>query len=531
MNSITSIIKRYPQATFWLIALGGARLPKSEAISTPSSSVRWMKLHPPGRYGISISARRSLSAIEKQRGGAIMSWKTCIRTIILALALLAVAGCGQIGLGATPQSTQQQEMEAFVQAHLATGKFTGAVLVARGDEVLFQGGYGMANLELDVPNTPESVFRLGSLTKQFTAAAILQLQDQGRLSVNDTLDRYLPDAPHAGEVTLAQLLSHSSGMPDSLASPSLELRQPHTPDELIGQAAGQPLEFTPGSQYHYCNVCYLMLGRIVEKVSGQSYADYLAEHIFRPAGMTATGIDEPGLIVPHRAAGYTWDGQTYRNAEFVDMSNVGGAGILVSTVGDMYKWDRALYTDAIISPAAREAYFTPRVSIGEGKSYAFGWRIVDTPEHTLAEHSGKSNGFVTFAIRDPATQLYVIVLSNIENLAAQEVAQGLATIAYGEPYDTPGQPPAVEVAPAVLQKYAGSYQVSADTTVTITAEAGHLFAEVPGQPKFELFPTSETDFFAKIADIKLHFEAGADGAVTELVIHEGGQEIHAAKVN
>jgi len=534
MNPITSFIKRYPQAVFWGIALGGARPPKSEAISTRSSTSRWTTHHPPGGYGISISARRSLSAIEKQRGGAIMSWKTCIRTVIMALALLAVAGCGQIGLGATPQPTQQQEMEAFVQAHLATGNFMGAVLVARGDEVLFQGGYGKADLELDVPNTPESVFRIGSLTKQFTAAAILQLQDQGRLNVNDTVDRYLPDFPHGSEITVHQLLNHSSGIPDSLASYGAEWRQAHTPDEMIGQAAGQPLEFTPGGQYKYCNICYVMLGCIVEKVSGQSYAEYMAEHIFQPAGMTATGIDEAGPVVPHRAAGYTWDGQTYRNAEFVDMSNVGGAGILNSTVGDMYKWDRALYTDAVLSAAAREAYFAPSVSMGEGTSSAYGWRIMDTPEHTLAVHGGEVNGFVTFVIRDPATQLYVIVLSNVENPAVQDVAQGLAAIAYGEPYDMPGQPPAVEaveVDPAVLQKYAGSYQVSADITFTITAEAGHLFAEVPNQPKFEIFPTSETEFFAKIADIKLHFEVGADGAVTELVIHEGGQEIHAAKVN
>ena len=467
-----------------------------------------------------------------------MSWKTRIRTVILAVALLAVTGCGQIGLGATPQPTQQQEMEAFVQAHLATGKFMGAVLVARGDEVLFQGGYGKANLELDVANTPETVFRLGSLTKQFTAAAILQLQDQGRLNVNDTLDKYLPDAPHAGEVTLSQLLSHSSGIPDppelAEGSSGSDLRQAHTADEMISRVVGQPLEFTPGSQYKYCNVCYMILGRVIEEMSGQSYADYLTQHIFQPADMTATGIDDAGHVLPHRASGYTWNGETYSNSEFVDLSNVGAAGILVSTVGDMYKWDRALYSDKLLSTAAREAFFTPRVSRGDGTSYAFGWVIVATPEHTLAEHSAGVNGFVTFAIRDPATQLYVIVLSNIEDPAAQEVAQGLAAIAYGEPYDTPGQPPAVEaveVDPAALQKYAGSYQVSADMTVTITAEAGHLFTEVPNQPKFEIFPTSETDFFVKNAGIKLHFDVGADGAVTELVIHEGGQEIHAAKVN
>jgi CubicO group peptidase (beta-lactamase class C family) len=475
-----------------------------------------------------------------------MTWKTYIRTVILILALLAVAGCGQIGLGVNPNPTQQKEMEAFVQAHLATGKFMGAVLVARGDEVLLQEGYGKANLELDVPNSPETAFRLGSLTKQFTAAAILQLQDQGRLNVNDTLDKYLPDAPHAGEVTLSQLLSHSSGIPDppelAEGSNGSGLRLAHTVDEMISRVMGQPLEFTPGSQYKYCNICYMILGRVIEEVSGQSYADYLAQHIFQPAGMTATGIDEASRVLPHRASGYTWNGETYSNSEFVDLSNVGAAGVLYSTVGDMYKWDRALYSDKLLSTAAREAFFTPRISKGDGSSYAYGWAIKETPGHTLAEHSGGVNGFVTFVIRDPATELYVVVLSNVENPAALDVAQGLAAMAYGEPYDMPGQPPvaqvdtsgqppAVQVDPAVLEKYAGSYQVKPDLVVAITAEAGKLFADVPSQPKFELFPTSETDFYAQAGDIKLHFEVGADGAVTEIVINEGGQEIHAAKVN
>jgi CubicO group peptidase (beta-lactamase class C family) len=452
-----------------------------------------------------------------------------------ALVMLMVAGCGQIGPGATPERTTEQKMEEFLQAHLASGKFMGAVLVARGDEVLHQRGYGMANLELNVPNSPETEFRLGSLTKQFTAAAILQLQDQGRLNVNDTLDKYLPDAPHAGEVTLSQLLSHSSGIPDppelAEGSNGSGLRLAHTTDEMISQIVGQPLEFTPGSQYMYCNICYMILGRVIEEVSGQSYADYLSEHIFRPAGMTATGIDEAGRLLPHRASGYTWNGETYSNSEFVDLSNVGAAGVLYSTVGDMYKWDRALYSDKLLSPVAREAFFTPRISKGDGSNYAYGWVIKETPEHTLAEHSGGVNGFVTFVIRDPATALYVVVLSNVEDVVTLDVAQGLAAIVYGDPYDISGQASVVKVDPAILQKYAGSYQIEPDLVVAITAEAGQLFADVPGQAKFEIFPTSETEFFAKIADIKLHFEVGEDGAVTELVIHEGGREMHAPRVS
>jgi CubicO group peptidase (beta-lactamase class C family) len=460
-----------------------------------------------------------------------LSWKTCIRTVILALTLLAVAGCGQIGLGATPQPTHQQEMEAFVQAHLATGKFMGAVLVARGDEVLFQNGYGKANLELDVPITPETVFRLGSLTKQFTAAAILQLQEDGLLDINDTVDRYLPGYPHGDEITISQLLNHTSGIPDyeSLES-TMVFRNAVSLDALMAKFSDLPFDFTPGSQFKYSSSGYVILTAIIEKVSGQGYADYLAEHIFQPLGMEATRYDNADTVLPGRASGYIWDDDAYHNAEFFDMSNVVGAGGLVSTVGDMYKWDRALYTDALLSPAAREAFFTPTVSMGDGMSYAYGWFIKETPEHTQALHSGGINGFVTFVIRDAATQLYVVALSNVEHGAAEYVAQGLAAIAYGEAYAMPGQSPVVEVDPAVLQKYAGSYQFSTDITFIITAEAGHLFGQVPGQQKFEIFPSSETDFFAKIADIKLQFDVGADGEVTELVIHEGGQETHATKV-
>ena len=460
------------------------------------------------------------------------SWKTCIRTVIPTLAWLVVAGCGQIGLGAAPQPTQQQEMETFVQAHLATGNFMGAVLVARGDEVLFQDGYGMADLELDVPNTTEFVFRLGSLTKQFTAAAILQLQEQGLLDINDTVDRYLPGYPHGDEITIYQLLNHTSGIPDyEYLESTLAYRNAVSLDALMAKFSGLPFDFTPGSQFKYSSSGYVILTAIIEKVSGQSYPDYLVEHIFQPLGMETTRYDNADTVLPGRASGYTWDGDAYHNAEFFDMSNAAGAGGLVSTVGDMYKWDRALYTDALLSPAVREAFFTPTVSTGDGLSYAYGWFIRETPEHTQALHSGGINGFVTFVVRDAATQLYVVVLSNVEHGAAEDVAQGLAAIAYGEPYDMPGQSPVVEVDPAVLQKYAGSYQVSADLTFTITAEAGHLFGQSPGGPKFEIFPTSETDFFAKIADIKLHFEVGADGAVTELVIHDGSKEYHATKLD
>jgi CubicO group peptidase (beta-lactamase class C family) len=463
--------------------------------------------------------------------------RTCLLAAVLFLVLLLEVGC-TLANQEEPEPaelTTEQEMDAFVQSHLATGQFMGAVLAAHGDEVLLSKGYGMANLEQETPNSPETVFRLGSLAKQFTAAAILQLQDQGLLNVEDQVSRYLPDFPHGDEITLHQLLNHSSGVPDppelsEQASPGPVLRQAASLDELIGRVAGQPLQFEPGSQYQYCNICYVMLGRIIEKVSGQSYADYLTEHIFQPLAMTATAYDEAVRIVPHRAAGYTWDGSDYHNSDFIDTSNVVGAGGLLSTVLDMYKWDRALYTDTVLSAEARQAFFTPSVSIEPGQSYAYGWRILETPEHTLALHSGGDIGFVTFVIRDPAEEQYVLALSNVENPDAISVAQGLAAIAYGEPYGLLQQRTAVELDPAIYEKYVGVYQLPSDIMITVSTQDGHLFVQTGDNPEFEIYPESETDFFATVVDLQLRFQVDADGTVTGMNISESGQELQAEKV-
>jgi CubicO group peptidase (beta-lactamase class C family) len=458
------------------------------------------------------------------------------RVTTVTLALLVSAGCGLMrqGNAATPNQVTDKEMETFLQAHLATGEFMGSVLVARGDEVLHSGGYGMANLEHDVPNTPETVFRLASLTKQFTAAAILQLLEQGLLDINDPVDRHLPDYPHGGEITIYQLLNHTSGVPDyEFLEPSMAFRNAVSLDELMAKFSSLPLDFPPGSQFKYSNSGYVVLAAIIEKVSGKGYVDYLSEHIFQPLGMETTRYDSADVVLPDRATGYTWDNVAYQNAEFFDMSNVAGAGDLVSTVLDMYKWDRALFSEDVLSDSSRQAFFTPTATMEEGIGYTYGGAVLEISGRNYTLFSGDINGFFATALRYPEEEIYVIVLSNLRNPSVQAVALGLAAIALDDPYEIPGQHIVVDVDPAIYEKYVGRYQVAPDEVVTIITENSHLFVQVPNQPKFEILPESETDFFAEIGgtNIELHFQVTEDGAVTGMIVLSGGQEVHAEKIN
>jgi CubicO group peptidase (beta-lactamase class C family) len=252
--------------------------------------------------------------------------------------------------------------------------------------------------------------------------------------------------------------------------------------------------------------------------------------------MDATGYEDSSIIVQHRAAGYTWDGAAYHNAEFIDMSNPAGAGGLLATVGDMHRWDRALYSDAVLSAAARKVYFTPTADMGQGARYAYGWAVMERDGRQFELHGGGINGFNTFVLRDPAEELYIVVLSNVESAPTQAVAQGLMAIALGQPYELPGQRRAANVAadldPGVFEKYVGRYQVTGEVELDVTTEGGRLYVQASNAPRIEMQPESETQFYAQVngMDVRVRFEVGADGATTGLVIVQGGQESPAKKV-
>ena len=234
-----------------------------------------------------------------------------------------------------------QVVQSFVADH-----FMGSVLVARGDKVLFSKGYGFANLEWDIPNTPDTKFRVGSITKQFTAVLILKLEEQGRLSVSDPVKKYIADAPAAWDkITLFHLLTHTSGLPDFTDLPDYPKLQtlPTTATQIMERFRDKPLEFQPGEKWKYCNSGYLMLTAVVEKVAGVSYEKFLQDQILTPVGLKDTGYDSASHVIHHRATGYLLNADNQiETSRFVDMTVPQGAGAIYSTTEDLLKWELAM---------------------------------------------------------------------------------------------------------------------------------------------------------------------------------------------
>ena len=261
--------------------------------------------------------------------------------------------------------------EALIEPILKADQFSGTVLVAKNGVPVFRKAYGLANREWDVPNTPDTKFRIGSNTKQFTATAILQLADSGKLSIDDPVSKYYSDAPAAWKgITIRHLLTHTSGIPSYTAIPhffSGDARLDRTPEEIIKLTQDKPLEFEPGSKFAYDNSGYIILGYIVEKVSGEHYADYVQHHIFDPLGMTSTGYDVSETIIPKRASGYDWKKTKFINTPYLSMTEPYSAGSLYSTVDDMLIWDQALYSGKPLSPRSLQEMFTDY-----GHGYGFG---------------------------------------------------------------------------------------------------------------------------------------------------------------
>lgn len=570
---------------------------------------------------------------------------------MLAFALLGVIAF-HVSVSAQDKARKIDELLSIYHTYQ---EFNGSALVAENGKVVYKKGFGLANMEWNIPNEADTKFRLGSITKQFTATLILQLAEQGKLKldgkISDYLDGYRKDT--GSKVTIHNLLTHTSGIPNYTAQPGFfegVSRNPYAVDAFVAKYASGDLEFEPGTKFNYSNSGYFLLGAIIEKVSGKPYEMVLKENIFDPLGMKNTGYDHYDAIISKRANGYVKTPRGYQNAPYLDMSIPYAAGSLYSTVEDMFLWDQGLYGEKVLSAKSKELMFTPNLS-----NYGYGFAIRKAtlgPDKKvivpIIEHNGGINGFNTTIVRLVGSKSLVVLLDNTsQGRYLDRIAEGITNILYDQPYETARRSIAealfdtikgkgavaavsqyrdlkarnsteydfgeqelntlgyqllqtgkkqeaieilklnVEAYPQsfntydslgeaymrngdkelaitnykkslelnpqnagataalaslanerkeaivdarIFEAYVGQYELAPNFLLTITSEDGKLMGAATAQPKAQLFPTSETEFFLKVVDAQITFFRNERGEVTQLILHQNGRNMPAKKV-
>jgi CubicO group peptidase (beta-lactamase class C family) len=432
---------------------------------------------------------------------------------------------------ACPVFTQTipETIDELLKVYSRQYAFNGTVLVAQMVNVLLEKGYGYKNFNNHSLNDEKTIFQVGSLTKQFTAAIILQLQEKNLLSVQDKLSKYIPDYPNGDKITIENLLTHTSGIfnyTNDVEFMKTATAKTITPEHLIELFKNKPLDFQPGEKYNYSNSGYVLLGFIIEKVTGKSYFTIVRENILRPLQMDHSGFDFKALKSADKATGYLkLTSKINQPAPIFDSSAAYAAGALYTTVGDLYKWDRALYTGQIISDTSLEQAFTPHQS-----HYGYGWVIDSAYGKKVVMHEGGIFGFVSFIGRVPADQTCIILFDNHPCDGLAKIAEEINAIVNNQSYEFPALRKEIELDSSIAKQYVGEYQLSPSFIVTITFEDGQLMAQATGQGKVELFAERPNFFFTKIVKVQLEFFRNADGKVTRMTLYQSGQEAQGKKI-
>jgi CubicO group peptidase (beta-lactamase class C family) len=439
-------------------------------------------------------------------------------TFILAAACLAQD---------KPQTDTVARMEQVIQSYMANKQFMGSVLVAQDGKLLLDKSYGYANLEWQVPNTPTTKFRLGSITKQFTAASVLLLEERGKLKVDDLVKKYMPDAPAAWDkITIFHVLTHTSGIPSLTSFPEFRLKeaQAMTPQQLVDWFRDKPLEFEPGTKWNYSNSGYILLGYLIEKVSGQSYIDFLQQNIFTPLGMKDSGYDSNSTVIAHRAAGYAPGKDGPENAGFVHMSIPFSAGALYSTTEDLLRWEQGLFGGKVLKPESLAKMTTPFK-----QDYAFGLAVFTRNDHKVITHDGGIEGFNTSLAYYPDDKLVVVALANLNGQAPGQLTGKLAQVIHGEKVVLAAEHKEITLPLEVLKQYVGTYELAPTFSITMTLEDGHLMSQATNQQKLPVFPESETMFFLRVVDAQIEFVKDDKGQVASMILHQNGHDIKGVK--
>jgi len=450
-----------------------------------------------------------------------MNHKRFIRAAIILLMVFVT-----LSVQAQPAKTKAMtsEFDKMLSAQFKTGETGCAALVAVKGEIIYKKAFGMADLELNVPMQPDMIFRVGSITKQFTAIAILQLMEQEKLSLQDDITRFIPDYPtQAYKITIEHLLTHTSGIKSYTNVPEFEkyIKEDLSPAEAVDRFKNLPMEFAPGTKWNYNNSGFFLLGYIIEKASGKTYAEYIEENLFKPAGMTNTLYGNDKIILRNRASGYQPEGDKTVNADYLSMLLPYSAGSIMSTVEDLFRWNRALISYKLVKKETLEKAFTEyKLTNGKGTSYGYGWSLMQLQGSPTIEHGGAINGFLCNALYLPGEDIFVAVFSNSTGKSPEKVSTKMAAVALGKPLDYKEIP----VSEDVLKQLAGVYEDENSNQRFITCDSSKLYSQRDGGAKLRIRPLANDKFYFDDSFTTITFRRNESGIVTEAVTDDRGTQ-------
>jgi CubicO group peptidase (beta-lactamase class C family) len=449
--------------------------------------------------------------------GVLITMKKLPVLLSLAVVLVLTAYAAARSSQAPGDEALAKKIDAVMSEIYKPGEPGAAVIVRKDGKTVFRKGYGLADLELGVPVEPDMVFRLGSITKQFTAVCILMLAEQGKLGLQDEITRFLPDYPTKGRtITVEHLLTHTSGIQSYTDMPEwLPLwRKDFTVRELIDLFKDKPTKSEPGQRWAYNNSGYILLGAIIEKASGQTYEEFLDTHIFKPLGMKHSYYGSTERIIPRRIPGYQKGNSGFINAPYLSMTQPYAAGSLLSNVDDLAIWSDAVFSGKLIKKEWLDKAFTPYVlKTGDSTGYGYGWFISNYRGHRIIEHGGGINGFTSYEMTLPEDGVFLAILTNgaISGRAPEPRAFKIATLVLGQPQT---EPKAVPLSTNDLAPLLGVYENEDKEAWYITSEGGKAFSQRAGGEKHEIFAASPVEFFFTDRPTRIMFAKDIQGRVT-----------------
>jgi CubicO group peptidase (beta-lactamase class C family) len=446
-----------------------------------------------------------------------------------------------LGSNTAAAETLRAQIAAYMQASRRIDHFSGAVLVAVHGKVIYSHGFGLANAAAGIANTPATEFRIGSITKQFTAGAILLLRDRGKLRLRDGICRFIPNCPPAWRpITIYELLTHTSGIPNYTSTPGFwhRIGKPITPAKLLSTFEDRPLDFAPGARFSYSNSGYVVLGFIIQRICKEPYRVFLQQNLMLPLGLRHTGYDS-GRSGPGQALGYEIVGRKgLRPAPYIDMSWVYSAGALHSTVLDLYRWDRALMAGHLLSTRSVHDMFTSHVPISCGMlgsparkcGYGFGWMIGRSYNHEEVSHGGEIPGFLSINAFFPHQEVIVIAFDNHFSWVVRKVAKALEAIVFNQPHVIPGAYRSISLSPSALRHFVGLYRITPTFSIVIRRSGDQLYEQAPGQSALPIYPYGPRSFFLKAVDAQITFIIDKHGVINGISLRQDGMDMRGKRV-